>query len=103
LNRTNALSSYAALGLLPSIPLPQGPSGSKSHRAKINLPSEDASSAIVGYGRIIRDDEGNVIDIILPEDDEVVDDGGFEMDAEELAPVEAKTAVVKGKSEWECR
>jgi hypothetical protein len=102
-------SSYAALGLLPSIPLPQGPSSSRSHRAKLPfLPGQPAAGdddddealkgAIVGYGRIIRDDEGNVIDIILPED-EAGAQGGEEQDAgsetEEPRVVEAKTEVVK--------
>ncbi|KAK1926934.1 ribosomal large subunit biogenesis-related protein [Papiliotrema laurentii] len=101
--------NYAALGLLPSIPLPQGPSSSRSHRAKLPfLPGQPAAGdddddealkgAIVGYGRIIRDDEGNVIDIILPED-EAGAQGGEEQDAgsetEEPRVVEAKTEVVK--------
>jgi len=109
---TSADPSYAALGLLPSIPLPSGPSSSRSHRAKLPfLPGQPAEqteeemlkSAVVGYGRIVRDEEGNVIDIILPEDDEVVAGESAEQvpeedEAEEVKHVEAKTDVVR--CEW---
>ena len=62
----------------------------------------DIKSAVVGYGRIVRDEEGNVIDIILPEDEEKAEkaekeEEGEESDAEP-APVEAKTDVVRCKS-----
>jgi nucleolar protein 16 len=110
--------SYAALGLLPSIPLPTGASSSTTHRAPINLPSSSSSSGLnseggneevtpkVSYGRIIRDDQGNVIDIILDEEeDQGAKDGGEEVEgalnpAKEWVPekVEAKTDVVRCKS-----
>jgi len=110
----NADSSYAALGLLPSIPLPTGASSSKMHRAPINLPSTSASTSNEGeetpkvsYGRIIRDDEGNVIDIILDDEEEdngskeVVEEGREALNPEkEWVPerVEAKTDVVRCES-----
>jgi nucleolar protein 16 len=104
--------SYAALGLLPSIPLPTGASSSTTHRAPINLPSssstgnEDEVTPKVSYGRIIRDDQGNVIDIILDEEE---DQGGKDGEGEvegalnpvkEWVPekVEAKTDVVRCES-----
>jgi len=109
--------SYAALGLLPSIPLPTGASSSTTHRAPINLPSassstgngnEDEVTPKVSYGRIIRDDQGNVIDIILDEEedqDQGAKDGGEEVEgalnpAKEWVPekVEAKTDVVRCES-----
>lgn len=59
----------------------------------------------VSYGRIIRDDQGNVIDIILDEEedqDQGAKDGGEEVEgalnpAKEWVPekVEAKTDVVR--------
>ena len=104
------ISSYAALGLLPSIPLPTGASSSTTHRAPINLPSSTTESneevPKVSYGRIIRDDQGNVIDIILDEEeDQGVKDGGEEVEGalnpvKEWVPerVEAKTDVVRCES-----
>jgi len=61
----------------------------------------------VSYGRIIRDDEGNVVDIILDEDDkqeEEEGDGGQrplndEEEVFEPEPVEAKTDVVRALEE----
>ncbi|RSH81354.1 Nucleolar protein 16 [Saitozyma podzolica] len=106
--------NYAALGLLPSIPLPKGPSSSRSHRA--NLPflpphlrgaaaafdeAVDADADVdaeaapkVGFGRIIRDEDGNVVDIIIDEEPE---QGDAQDDEEEpqREPVLAKTDVVK--------
>jgi nucleolar protein 16 len=60
----------------------------------------------VSYGRIIRDDQGNVIDIILDEEEEQgAKDGEGEVEgalnpAKEWVPekVEAKTDVVRCKS-----
>jgi hypothetical protein len=60
----------------------------------------------VSYGRIIRDDQGNVIDIILDEEgDQGAKDGGEEVEgalnpAKEWVPekVEAKTDVVRCES-----
>jgi len=54
-----------------------------------------------GFGRIIRDEEGNVIDIILAEegDEEAVEeDGDAVMEPEESRNVEAKTDVVRCES-----
>jgi len=105
--------SYAALGLLPSIPLPTGASSSTTHRAPINLPpsstsagNEEEVTPKVSYGRIIRDDQGNVIDIILDEEeDQGVKDSGEEVEGalnpvKEWVPerVEAKTDVVRCES-----
>ena len=91
------MCSYAALGLLPSIPLPQGGSNgssSRSHRAKLPVfPGADEEIPVVGYGRIVRDEEGNVIDIILPEDDEDQED--VDQEEEEMKTVEARTDVVR--------
>ena len=50
--------SYAALGLLPNIPI-------SSSRQKLS----SATGATAAFGRIVRDEEGNVVDIIIPEDD----------------------------------
>jgi bifunctional N-acetylglucosamine-1-phosphate-uridyltransferase/glucosamine-1-phosphate-acetyltransferase GlmU-like protein len=59
-------------------------------------------SAVVGYGRIVRDEEGNVIDIILPEEEEGAQVGQEQEDEEEeetgVKVVEAKTDVVR--CEW---
>jgi nucleolar protein 16 len=53
----------------------------------------------VGFGRIIRDEDGNVIDIILPDDDdEDEEEQEDEDEVKEFAPVEAKTDIVRG--EW---
>lgn len=103
--------SYAALGLLPSIPLPTGASSSKSHRAPISLPGAGAAETEaeptpkVSYGRIVRDEDGNVIDIILEEDEDETaqKEGGVEgalNPEEEYQPeaVEAKTDVVRCES-----
>jgi nucleolar protein 16 len=104
-------TSYAALGLLPSIPLPTGASSSTTHRAPINLPSSSSTESNeevpkVSYGRIIRDDQGNVIDIILDEEeDQGAKDGEGEVEGalnpvKEWVPekVEAKTDVVRCES-----
>ena len=94
--------------MLPSIPLPQGPSSSRSHRAKLPfLPGQQAEeqdedellkNAVVGYGRIIRDEDGNVIDIILPEDEKTEETVEEEEEEEKERVVEAKTDVVKCES-----
>lgn len=93
--------SYAALGLLPSIPVSKGASTSRSQRVKLpEVPAEaEAQNVKVGFGRIIRDEEGNVIDIIIDEDEEKQEEEQIEVDEEkELEPVEAKTEVVKRRS-----
>lgn len=94
------LHSYAALGLLPSIPVPKGASTSRSQRVKLpEVPAEiEAENVKVGFGRIIRDEEGNVIDIIIDEDEQKQGEQ-IEVDVEkEMGPVEAKTEVVKSGS-----
>lgn len=116
------IGSYAELGLLPSIPLPTGASSSKSHKAAISLPPTSTSNPAsnpgeeeitpkVSYGRIIRDEDGNVIDIILDDEDEDEGEtGAVEQERrgalnpkEEYVPerVEAKTDVVRCKSKSE--
>lgn len=102
--------SYAALGLLPSIPIPHGASSSRSHRAELQLPGSSTATqeqqgeeahVPVSYGRIIRDEDGNVIDIILEEEENAKADKEAAMDVEEegegatRAPVVAKTDVVR--------
>jgi nucleolar protein 16 len=118
--RSRTDNSYAALGLLPSIPLPNGASSSSSHRAALHLPAkqkakvqeEEEVAPKVSYGRIIRDDEGNVVDIILDDDEEDQKmgegegEGGAEQEGREALnpeedyvpePVQAKTDVVRCK------
>jgi nucleolar protein 16 len=86
------------LGLLTSIPLSQSATASSSKSA--SQPLKDAD-LISGFGRIVRDAEGNVIDVILPEDDEEADAAESEEEDELDAQgkvVPAKTEVVKSKS-----
>ncbi|WWC63082.1 uncharacterized protein I303_105681 [Kwoniella dejecticola CBS 10117] len=97
--------NYAALGLLPSIPIPNQSTSSRSQRVKLPIvPSsvegeEQQEQPKVGFGRIIRDEEGNVIDIIIDEDEETdpMHEGNvpFAEDEEERQPVEGKTEVVR--------
>lgn len=72
----------------------------------MQLPQPDSEDAPkVGFGRIIRDEEGNVIDIIIDEEPEAMDEdeGDKRVPLNEEEPereeVVAKTAVVRG----ECR
>lgn len=81
-------ASYAALGLLPNIPLPSQ-SGSRSHRAKLQVGEEGGVKG--AYGRIVRDDEGNVVDIIIGGDEEASHDSDEEMEEESVG----KTDVVR--------
>lgn len=84
------MHSYEALGLLSSIPLAS--KGSKGKGAADD--EEDLPESLVsGYGQIVRDADGNVIDIILP--DEPQDDEDDE--DKELPKVEAKTAIAKSE------
>ncbi|OWZ62724.1 nucleolar protein 16 [Cryptococcus neoformans] len=95
--KKTVFQNYAALGLLPSIPVPKGPSTSRSQRVKLpEVPAEaEVGNVKVGFGQIIRDEEGNVIDIIIDEDEEKQEEQ-IEVDEEkEREPVEAKTEVVK--------
>jgi nucleolar protein 16 len=90
--------SYEALGLLTSIPLSQSATASSSKPS--SQPLKDAD-LISGFGRIVRDAEGNVIDVILPEDDEEAAAEDSE-DEDELDVggkiVPAKTEVVKSET-----
>ncbi|ORY35336.1 ribosomal large subunit biogenesis-related protein [Naematelia encephala] len=100
--------NYAALGLLSSIPVPSGPSSSRTHRTTLPfLPDHmksstsqktDESSLIVGYGRIIRDEQGNVVDIVLPED-EASQDGDIAMEDDDEEEEEKEERVVEGKTD----
>ncbi|KAE8540252.1 nucleolar protein 16 [Cryptococcus gattii VGV] len=95
--KKTVFQNYAALGLLPSIPVPKGASTSRSQRVKLpEVPADiEAENVKVGFGRIIRDEEGNVIDIIIDEDEQEQEEQ-IEVDEEkEMGPVEAKTEVVK--------
>ncbi|KIR67444.1 nucleolar protein 16 [Cryptococcus bacillisporus CA1873] len=95
--KKTVFQNYAALGLLPSIPVPKGASTSRSQRVKLpEVPAEiEAENVKVGFGQIIRDEEGNVIDIIIDEDEQEQGEQ-IEVDVEkEMGPVEAKTEVVK--------
>jgi nucleolar protein 16 len=114
--------SYAALGLLPNIPLPTRASA-KSYKASLPfLPPhlramyapgsseadktaevEAATKSRAGYGRIVRDAEGNVVDIIIDQEPEHEAQGGMDVDMEEKEDgrkrvVEGKTDVVR--CEW---
>ena len=122
------MTSYAALGLLPNIPLPSK-SSSRSHKASLPFlpphlrPAAEADEELedaqaearpkVGFGRIIRDADGNVVDIIIDEEPEAADAGasGEGMDVEDdgheegdegdegiVKRVEGKTDVVRCKS-----
>ncbi|KAJ9101917.1 hypothetical protein QFC19_004998 [Naganishia cerealis] len=86
------MQNYEALGLLSSVPLASSSRGLKGKG--IAGQDEDLTDSLVtGYGQIIRDAEGNVIDIILPEENEVEveDDEGSKVEKK----VEAKTAIAK--------
>ncbi|WWC90907.1 uncharacterized protein L201_005845 [Kwoniella dendrophila CBS 6074] len=114
--KKTVFQNYAALGLLPSIPIPNQASSSRSQRVKlpivpssgIDIDEEDEQvQPKVGFGRIIRDEEGNVIDIIIDEDEEqeAVVEGKeqgnnsrnipFEADQGEKPQVVGKTEVVR--------
>ncbi|WVW85825.1 hypothetical protein I302_107863 [Kwoniella bestiolae CBS 10118] len=98
--KKTVFQNYAALGLLPSIPIPQSASSSRSQRVKLPIiPSDEVEEQPkVGFGRIIRDEEGNVIDIIIDEDDEPQEQEGnvpFGEDEGERERVEGKTDVVR--------
>ncbi|WWC71764.1 nucleolar protein 16 [Kwoniella pini CBS 10737] len=99
--KKTVFQNYAALGLLPSIPIPNQSTSSRSQRVKLPIiPSTEKieeQQPKVGFGRIIRDEEGNVIDIIIDEDEELEQEGNvpFAEDEGEKEPVEGKTEVVK--------
>ncbi|KAI9633332.1 ribosomal large subunit biogenesis-related protein [Dioszegia hungarica] len=123
--KKTVFQNYAALGLLPNIPLPPR-SSSRSYKASLPFlpphlrpttgagagsafadePETSASAAPpksrAGYGRIVRDEEGNVIDIIIDQEPEheVQPEGetGMEVEDEEEGGerrVEGKTDVVR--------
>ncbi|RXK40185.1 hypothetical protein M231_02459 [Tremella mesenterica] len=82
--------NYAALGLLPTIPLPSNVS--RSHKAQVSLPAPEGVK--VGFGRIVRDEEGNVVDIIIDEDEN--EDQSEKMDEDEIIKEgEAETKLMK--------
>ncbi|OCF30661.1 nucleolar protein 16 [Kwoniella heveanensis CBS 569] len=105
--KKTVFQNYAALGLLPNIPIPQTASSSRSQRVKLpQVPAEVESAPKVGFGRIIRDEEGNVIDIVIDEEPEQAGaeagketekegDAPFVHDEAERAPVQGKTDVVR--------
>ena len=75
---------------MPSIPLPSGPGPSRPR-------AEGDNSVKVGYGRIVRDDDGNVVDVIIPEDEADREEGVDEdmEDDEQFEGVGGKTDVVR--------
>lgn len=77
------------MGLLSQIPLVSKGSKGKGAAGEEELPE----SLVSGYGQIIRDAEGNVIDIILPEEPQEEEDD----EDKEIPKVEAKTAIAKSK------
>ena len=54
---------------------------------------EVPESLVSGYGQIVRDAEGNIVDIILPEKPEDEE----EEDDKEMPKVEAKTDIAKSE------
>lgn len=77
-------------------------SSSAAAVAEQEAANAEAGPKVTGYGQIIRDAEGNIIDVIIPEDDDDGANVGGEADGdEEEAPVvkkvEAKTKVAKGE------
>jgi hypothetical protein len=84
--------SYEALGLLSSIPLASSSRGPKG-KGVAGQDEDLEESLITGYGRIVRDEAGTVIDIILPEENEEEEENDEESRVEKK--VEAKTAIAK--------
>lgn len=79
------------MGLLTSIPLASSSKGETSQSLK-----EAEENLITGYGQIVRDEEGNIVDVILPEGDEAAEEAAAESEDEvEANSVPAKTEVVK--------
>ncbi|KAJ9127886.1 hypothetical protein QFC24_000171 [Naganishia onofrii] len=86
------MQNYEALGLLSSIPLASSSRGPKG-KGVAGQDEDLEESLITGYGRIVRDEAGNVIDIILPEENEEEEENDEESRVEKK--VEAKTAIAK--------
>ncbi|GMK59097.1 hypothetical protein CspeluHIS016_0701120 [Cutaneotrichosporon spelunceum] len=91
--KKTVFQNYAALGLLPSIPIP-------SSGSRVQLPLLPPGAApTIGFGRIVRDDDGNVIDIIIDgEEDEDEGHGQpqpLNEEEEEPEKIVAKTQVVR--------
>lgn len=79
----------------------------KASSSKVQLPFIPSSTDMdvetegeipAGFGRIIRDEEGNVIDIILAEEDEEEAARSEDEEDQRVQKVEGKTEVAKGKS-----
>lgn len=88
------------MGLLPSLPIPNQPERNQRVQLPHLPPTEgEAAPPKIGFGRIVRDEDGNVIDIIIDGEDE--DDGQPKPlnPAVEKVPekVVAKTQVVRGE------
>lgn len=63
------------------------------------MPAEvEAENVKVGFGRIIRDEEGNVINIIIDEDEQEQEEQIKVHEEKEIGLIEAKTEVVKSGS-----
>ncbi|WOO82677.1 Nucleolar protein 16 [Vanrija pseudolonga] len=112
--KKTVFQNYAALGLLPSIPVDKG---ARNQRVKLPLapPTDDDGDADMAeaapapsgsFGRIIRDADGNIVDIVLDDEEEVVEveepkaEGSgsakpLNVETAPLAPVVAKTEVVR--------
>ncbi|WRT68198.1 nucleolar protein 16 [Kwoniella shivajii] len=97
--KKTVFQNYAALGLLPSIPIPNQATSSRSQRVQLpSLPEDIEEAPKVGFGRIIRDEDGNVIDIIIDEDESIEQEETnipFPEDGEEKPSVVGKTEVVR--------
>lgn len=52
----------------------------------------------MSYGRILRDEEGNVVDIILPDEDDAAGGRGVDEELDENERVEGKTDIVRSQS-----
>lgn len=67
--------NYEALGLVADAKLrPSGGMESRPHVESSTLASQIASSSSKGMGRIVRDEQENVVDVILHDDEEAEED-----------------------------
>ncbi|KAK7023960.1 nucleolar protein 16 [Favolaschia claudopus] len=97
-NRKTVRQNYAALGLVhtlnPSASGGMEPIGTATEPLPINLTAASTSSPPVaapsipkGHGRIVRDEDGNILSVELAEEDEEMsDETSRDKDMEELAP-----------------